>query len=258
MTKPKYTTFTGIKAEDIPAAFTAPLPPPAFKGVPGGADLTDINTGYMIERVTEVFGPRGLGWNLLYDPANLRVGDGNRPTARLDATFTYALWGDKDERIDCLIQVSGVNQNDAKYVEEGVRTSAIGAALKWLCFQNAVYKGQYDHHDAAKELQGNGNGSTTQRQPATAGNKPTTTAPANGNGATTKPAVPVADDNVIATAGSKAMVAYGELCQQAKKAQITPPSVDPGKTTVGQVRKLYGQVQAEIEAKQVSAAAQAA
>jgi hypothetical protein len=182
MAKPKYTTFTGVKAEEISTKLAEHLPPEAFKGVPGGADLTDINTGFMIERVTAVFGPRGLGWNLLYDPASLAVGEGNRPIARLDATFSYALWNDKDERCDCLIQVSGVNQNDAKYVEEGARTSAIGAALKWLCFQNDVYKGQYDHHDAAREKQGS-------NAPATNGAARTNGAPrTNGAAAATPPA----------------------------------------------------------------------
>jgi hypothetical protein len=167
MAKPKYTTFTGIKAEEIPAKLAEHFPPQAYKEVPGGAKLTDINTGFMIERLTEVFGPRGLGWNLVYDPASINVGDGSRPLARLDATFVYYLWGDDGARIDCPILTSGVNQNDEKYVEEGARTAAIGGALKWLCFQNDIYKNTWNHNDARRESQGN----PTGNKPATTGSK---------------------------------------------------------------------------------------
>lgn len=182
MAKPKYTTFTGVKAEDIPAKMAERFPNEAYKGVPGGADLTDINTGFMIERLTQVFGPKGLGWNLICDTSSLRIGDSNRPLARMDATFTYALWDDKDQRLDCAIQVSGVNQNDSKYVEEGVRTSATGAAIKWLCFQLDIFKGQFDHHDAQRDADNARKAAAANNKPAQ-GTKPTTQAPAgNGNG----------------------------------------------------------------------------
>lgn len=126
----------------------------AYKAVPGGADLTDINTGHMIERVTQVFGLKGLGWNFRWDPRDLvfygDVAAGTtRVTAHLkNAIFSFALVDEKGEYQWFEIQTSGINQNSATYAEEGARTSALGAALKGLCFQLPIYKGYLDHHNA--------------------------------------------------------------------------------------------------------------
>lgn len=241
MTRPKYTTFTGVKAEEIPAKLSERFTPEAYKGVPGGADLTDINTGFMIERITQVFGPKGLGWNLIYDPASLRIGDGNRPLARIDATFTYALWDDKDQRLDCAFQVSGVNQNDAKYVEEGARTSAVGAAIKWLCFQVEIYKGQFDHHDAEDE-----------KKAAAAAAR--VAAGTNGRAAAnaTKPAPE--DNDEVATADWGGITKYQEIFGKAVKLGIKADSVTPGKTTKGEVRAMYAELVSQVEKAQAAAA----
>lgn len=59
-------TLTGIPVSQVAEKLAEPFDnPAAYKGVPGGADLTDIGTGWMIERTTQVFGLRGLGWKLL-------------------------------------------------------------------------------------------------------------------------------------------------------------------------------------------------
>ena len=60
----KLFTLTGLPISQIVEKLAEPFEPQAYRGVPGGADLTDINTGYMIERATQVFGLRGLGWKL--------------------------------------------------------------------------------------------------------------------------------------------------------------------------------------------------
>src|SRR5512136_3246721 len=96
----KLFTLTGVPVSQIVEKLAEPFEPQAYKGVPGGADLTDINTGYMIERATQVFGLRGLGWKLEYSPEAMvfiGLGEGNpdakRPkvTAHLKyAVFSYA------------------------------------------------------------------------------------------------------------------------------------------------------------------------
>jgi hypothetical protein len=126
----------------------------AYKAVPGGADLTDINTGHMIERVTQVFGIKGLGWNFRWAPDDLvfigdLTGASARCTAHLkNAVFSYCLLDEAGAEHWFEIQTSGMNTNATLYAEEGARTSALGAALKGLCFQLPIYKGYLDHHNA--------------------------------------------------------------------------------------------------------------
>ena len=152
----KLFTLTGIPVSQIVDRLAEPFEPRAYTGVPGGADLTDINTGYMIERATQVFGLRGLGWKLEYSPENMQfigLGEGKRMTAHLKyAVFSYALANEQDEICWFAIITGGASTNDYAYAEEGARTSAIGAALKSLCFQLPVYKGQLDHHNAGQLL----------------------------------------------------------------------------------------------------------
>lgn len=178
--KIKRFTMTGIPVEEIVAHLAEPFEPQAYKGVPGGADLTDINTGYMIERATQVFGLRGLGWKLEYSPTDLvfiGLGEGKRVTAHLKyAVFSYALVDEEGEIHWYPIITGGASANELPYAEEGARTAAIGAALKSLCFQLPVYKGQLDHHNAGrihaegKPAAGNGskNGGNGSKPPAAA------------------------------------------------------------------------------------------
>src|SRR5512137_2289150 len=163
----KLFTLTGVPVSQIVEKLAEPFEPQAYKGVPGGADLTDINTGYMIERATQVFGLRGFGWKLEYSPENMvlvGLGEGKRTTAHLKyAMFSYALVNEQGEACWYPIITGAANTNDFAYAEEGARTAAIGAALKSLCFQLPVYKGQLDHHNAslllgaASQPGGNGN-----------------------------------------------------------------------------------------------------
>jgi hypothetical protein len=151
-------TFTGIPAGDIPTRLAEPFNDPlAYKGVPGGADLTDISTGFMLERVTQVFGPKGLGWNFLFERDDLEFANPGekRVLARLKyAVFQYTLFAADGQAHSFEIATSGANANSVEYAEEGARTSALGAALKGLCFQLPVYKGQLDHHNVTKYLAG--------------------------------------------------------------------------------------------------------
>jgi len=154
----KLFTLTGVPVSQIVEKLAEPFEPQAYKGVPGGADLTDINTGYMIERATQVFGLRGMGWKLEYSPENMvfiGLGEGKRITAHLKyAVFSYALVNEREGICWYPIITGAANTNDFTYAEEGARTAAIGAALKSLCFQLPVYKGQLDHHNASLLLGG--------------------------------------------------------------------------------------------------------
>ena len=167
---PQLKTFNGLPASDIPARLAEPFDDPkAYKGVPGGADLTDISTGHMLERITQVFGPKGIGWNFVFDPADLElVNPGEkRVMARLRyAVFAYTLYSEAGEAHTFEIGCSGVNSNAVEYAEEGARTSALGSAIKGLCFQLPVYKGQLDHHNAGKVIAGTNGKSAAAPKPA--------------------------------------------------------------------------------------------
>lgn len=177
----KLFTLTGIPVDQVVAKLAEPFEPQAYKGVPGGADLTDINTGYMIERATQVFGLRGLGWKLEYSPTDLvfiGLGEGKRVTAHLKyAVFSYALVDEKGEIRWYPIITGGASANELPYAEEGARTAAIGAALKSLCFQLPVYKGQLDHHNAGKL---HAEGKTATGNGSKNGGNGSKAAPANG------------------------------------------------------------------------------
>ena len=159
----KLFTFTGIPVMEIPARLAEPFDDPnAYKGVPGAADLTDINTGHMIERITQVFGPKGIGWNFIWSASDMEILNplDKRVLARLKfALFTYSLYDEAGTPHSYEIQTSGANANELVYAEEGARTSALGAAIKGLCFQLPVYKGQLDHHNAGRLPGGNGSSS---------------------------------------------------------------------------------------------------
>ncbi|MCU0486581.1 MAG: hypothetical protein MUC85_10800, partial [Anaerolineales bacterium] len=112
----KLFTLTGMPVSQIVEKLAEPFEPQAYKGVPGGADLTDINTGYMIERATQVFGLRGLGWKLEYSPEAMvfiGLGEGKRVTAHLKyAVFSYALVNERGEINWYPIITGAANTND--------------------------------------------------------------------------------------------------------------------------------------------------
>ena len=55
-------TLAGLTIKELIAKFDEQLPPDAYKEVPGGAGLTDIDPGYMKQVLNAVFGLCGIGW----------------------------------------------------------------------------------------------------------------------------------------------------------------------------------------------------
>ena len=178
----KYKTMAGVPADQIRSRLAEPFRDPnAYKKVNGtGADLTDIKTGHMLKRVNEVFGIKGLGWNLLFDRDDLvSSSEEKRILARLKfAEFVYFLVHvESGERIEIRIPTSGANENTPQYAEEGAKTVALGTALKGLGFQEDVYLGHLNHRNAAtyrrpgKRNGGNGKAAKTTKSPALAPEK---------------------------------------------------------------------------------------
>lgn len=160
-------TWTGISVDNITEELSVPFDAGGYKPIPSGANLTDINTGYMLERTLKVFGPKGLGWGLEYDASDLEYqGDGKRVLAIMKkAIFWYKLYDSMSgtEMMKCEIPCSGAHQNEYAYAAEGARTSALGGALKGLGFQLPLYKGMWDTPAARTEAR-----NSQQRQQSSA------------------------------------------------------------------------------------------
>jgi len=185
----KLKTLTGIPANKIGAHLEKPFDDPkAYSKIRGGAggaaNLTDIETAWMIERLNEVFGPYGLGWFLEWDPDQVRVVQNEKSwTATLSrAEFRYILLCREDEERICTAPCSGGSNNiELGYALKGMETSAIGNAISKMRFQEQVYKGKLTHENAAKILKARAGSETegaAKKKPASKA-KPAAAKPSN-------------------------------------------------------------------------------
>ena len=55
-------TLNGYSINELPTLLDQPLPPQAYKQIPGGAGLTDIDAGWQRRAFNKIFGLYGLGW----------------------------------------------------------------------------------------------------------------------------------------------------------------------------------------------------
>jgi len=159
----KLKTLTGVPAQEIGDRLEKPFTDPkAYSKIRGGAggaaNLTDIETAWMIERLNEVFGPYGLGWRLEWDPEFVHVQQPSEKNKSWTATirraeFHYILLdADGKERICTAPCSGGSSNNELGYALKGMETSAIGNAVSKMRFQEQVYKGKLSHANAAKLL----------------------------------------------------------------------------------------------------------
>ena len=179
-------TFSGLTLKELAVKFDEQLPPDAYKEVPGGAGLTDIDPGYMKQVLNIVFGLCGIGWGYHYDPNDLKVEVGVKSTSKGDKpavyatlaqlTFWYKLVGtDPTQELTITIPASGASDNsNAAYAMKGAVTSAIGNAVSLIGFQESVYLGKRDHNTVRR---GKATGATSRpgastRAGATALSKP--------------------------------------------------------------------------------------
>ena len=173
------TTLTGMTLEAAATRLDEQLPPDAYKPVPGGADLTDIDPNYMRKVLNEIFGVCGYGWGYQYNPDTIRSRSEVREGRRGDRTviivtlaylnFWYKL-ADGEDLIVCEVPATGSseNSNDA-YALKGALTNAIGNAVSNIGFQQSVYLGKRDHRTVKKpSASAGGKTSPQKRKPAPA------------------------------------------------------------------------------------------
>jgi hypothetical protein len=141
-------TLTGMGIADLPARLDDELPPEAYKPVPGGADLTDIDPNHMTRVLNQVFGLCGIGWGYEFDPqqVELHFADKNAMAAVRSLTFWFKLVDEQGGAQTFSIPSTGGSDNrTAAYALKGAITSAIGQAASKIGFQESVYLGKRDH-----------------------------------------------------------------------------------------------------------------
>jgi hypothetical protein len=156
-------TYTGVPLQLALNQMQQVLPPQAYTKVSGaGADLTDISPAYLNEKVTEIFGPCGIGWFYQIERDHQRISLVER--AYSGGGGTYETWeasvdmlqlfyrfydGEGNLNVSEAIISNGYSDNKNRgYALRGAITNAIGAGFAKLLWQLPVYKGIVDHKNA--------------------------------------------------------------------------------------------------------------
>jgi len=145
-----FKTLTGLTVEAARARLDEELPRNAYKRIPGGADLTDINPGYMRKTLNDVFGICGVGWGYSYSPSDLHVSyDGSGQKAVSATLFHLVFWyklTDGENVLTLEIPATGGSENrNASFAMKGALTNAIGNAASNVGFQESVYMDRRSH-----------------------------------------------------------------------------------------------------------------
>jgi hypothetical protein len=188
-------TLTGMTLEEVSVHLDEQLPADAYKPVPGGADLTDIDPNHMRKVLNEVFGVCGYGWGYDYDASTIRSRtdirtnrSGKEYTVIIVTLSFLELWyklAIDDEVLVCNVPATGSseNSNDA-YALKGALTNAIGNAVSNIGFQQSVYLGKRDHRTVKKTAGASRKGVSARKKAAPKGKakaKAAAPAPENGN-----------------------------------------------------------------------------
>lgn len=150
-------TLQGLSLPELAAELDKQLPAEAYKAVPGGADLTDIDPNWMRKTFNNVFGVCGLGWGYNYESHDLElfVNEKNQSAALKRLEFWFVLVGADGAQQRCVIPASGGSDNrSAAYALKGAITNAIGNASSNIGFQESVYLGKRDHRTVKAPLTG--------------------------------------------------------------------------------------------------------
>lgn len=126
----------------------------------GAFKFTTIDAMYQIKRVTELFGPCGLGWGLRNQKFEMLTVDPSDPHYNL-LCFTCELWylheGQQGTiEIAADIELFENTKNGWKRTSDPmkkVRTDALTKGLSWLGFSADVFMGKFDDAKYVQELQ---------------------------------------------------------------------------------------------------------
>lgn len=168
-----FTTMAGKSITEALDGLQTKLAKGAYKDVSiGSRKFTDISPAYTLERISELFGPLGIGWGYeVKDESFEMVGNTLSVTLRIDLWY-MAYYGDDDlTPIRVVWEAYGGNANagakaDRHFCWQGALTNAIGKGWSLQGFQSTIYKGE----DFVMESNGdqNGGGHKEEEHPLTA------------------------------------------------------------------------------------------
>jgi hypothetical protein len=161
-------TLNGHKVSDLAMILDQPLPPAAYKAIPGGANLTDIDAGWQRKAFNKIFGICGVGWGFDFDPANIEVRNEEvnkngkqrvEAYAKVVGIFWFAYKDENGNLCRANISVTGANSavsgNEA-YALKGSITNAIGFGSSMIGWQESVYLGCRSHSNTTGFAPGKG------------------------------------------------------------------------------------------------------
>ena len=150
-------TLNGYPISELTTILDQPLPPTAYKQIPGGAGLTDIDAGWQRRAFNKIFGVYGLGWGFDFRHEHidirheLNAKEKLVPFAKVYGKFWFAY---KDESGVHKVEfpVTGANSNQSGtgaegYTLKGAITNAIGFGASMIGWQESVYLGARSHNN---------------------------------------------------------------------------------------------------------------
>ena len=154
-------TLNGYLVKDLPVILDQPLPPQAYKQIPGGAGLTDIDAGWQRRAFNKIFGLYGLGWGFEFEHSQIDIrheevqgknGLKVVPFSRVYGRFWFAYVDADGKTQKASFPVTGANSNQSGtgaegYTLKGAITNAIGFGASMLGWQESVYLGARSHNN---------------------------------------------------------------------------------------------------------------
>lgn len=148
-------TLTGKTIDEVRSLLDAPLPPQAYKRIPGPGDFTDIDANWQTRVFNSVFGLNG--WGFEFNAADIEVRMDVKDNGRMAADAILkklVLWIKFVDGSGVItrheIPAASANRNEfgnANYAMKGAITSALGSAASKLGWQESVYLGIRDHNN---------------------------------------------------------------------------------------------------------------
>ena len=139
------TTLTGLKIMDAIAKMNERLEDKAYKEIPMGKfKLTDISPAYLIEKLTEIFGPQGIGWSYSFENDDITCSSSEPWLASIIGLEFYymVVWGGEAHKVGPILATGGArNSKNVEYALKGAITNALGTAAHRIGWQLDVYKG---------------------------------------------------------------------------------------------------------------------
>ena len=173
-------TLNNFPINELSTLLDQPLPPQAYKALPGGAGLTDIDASWQRRAFNKIFGVYGLGWGFEFEAKDLELrheevvtAKGSRvtPFARVYGRFWIAVKNDAGEVSKISFPVTGANGNQTGnegYSMKGAITNAIGFGASMIGWQESVYLGARSHSNTEGFAEGKGYSDVEPNEPAPA------------------------------------------------------------------------------------------